>query len=63
MQFFSPVKGFEVRTLAVGDGAKNVRTIQEGHIGAGNSGREGLQAARSPITGIVEVSNDECPHC
>jgi hypothetical protein len=47
VQLVSLVKGFGVRTLAVGDGANDVRTIQEVHVGAGISGREGLQAARS----------------
>jgi P-type E1-E2 ATPase len=47
VQLVSLVKGFGVRTLAIGDGANDVRMIQEAHVGVGISGREGLQAARS----------------
>ena len=34
-------------TLAIGDGANDVNTITEAHVGIGISGLEGQQAARS----------------
>ena len=34
-------------TLAIGDGGNDVSMIQEGHVGVGIVGREGLQASRA----------------
>lgn len=43
-----------VRTLAIGDGANDVAMIQEGHIGVGIKGEEGLQAVNSADYAIAQ---------
>lgn len=57
LQLVAVVKGFGVRTLAIGDGANDVRMIQEAHVGVGISGREGLQAARSADYSIASEAH------
>ncbi|KAE9586263.1 putative phospholipid-translocating ATPase [Lupinus albus] len=46
-QLVQILKSCDYRTLAIGDGGNDVRMIQQGDIGVGISGREGLQAARA----------------
>jgi phospholipid-transporting ATPase len=43
-----------VRALAIGDGANDVAMIQEGHIGVGIKGEEGLQAVNSADYAIAQ---------
>jgi hypothetical protein len=40
-------ESYDVRTLAIGDGANDVAMIQRAHIGVGICGQEGMQAVNS----------------
>ncbi|KAF1858961.1 hypothetical protein Lal_00000783 [Lupinus albus] len=55
-QLVQILKSCDYRTLAIGDGGNDVRMIQQGDIGVGISGREGLQAARAADYSIGSVS-------